>query len=356
MDIILEDLYNKFNNKKINLIDYLIKLHEIGKENLDLTVKYVTKLALMGIGFIEGIINIIDNNENPYQARFEAFYILCVYYRRLKEITKFSLLLDKYQDEFRNEDLYKMQKAVYLKTKNGCHDDLLHALSIWSTLENVYTKSPAFIQAFADTVALAFENDVLTVEKEDNRLLLDKAIKQIKEALWIREYSKYYATLGRLLAIQGEYEKTIEYINLAIDKEDSSNSDYAIRIGDYQNLLTSINIKRILKETKNLNTLRSDLEKIKNETEKAKFENLSFLGFFTALLSLIIGSIQLAQNAEFADIIRSILVLSGGLILALGAFNMILLKSKQQIIISIILFGIGLFIIILALTVVPLII
>ena len=46
-------------------------------------------------------------------------------------------------------------------------------------------------------------------------------------------YAKFYSTRARLYSLIGEYDKALKDIKIAIDKEDSSNIDYSMRISTY---------------------------------------------------------------------------------------------------------------------------
>lgn len=337
---LFEEVYQKYKNHEINIIEYFSRLQANREENVDDYAVYINKIAQENI-FIDSFESILGDTSKKC-IWICAFYALCIRYRRDKDFTKFKNLLDKYKVQFKSDNIYMMQRIVYTKSVKSSTTDIILALNLWKNIRDNYKKAPAYIQAYADLVATAFEDGVITKDKTEFSNLLKDIISQLEESLVEREHPKIYATLGRLYAFTNEYDKAISSINKAIDIEDSTLRDYSIRIGDYQSIIAKINIKKYYDhEMEKLLELKNEVQMIKSEVEKSKIENISFLGFFTALLSLIIGSIQIAQNTTAQQIIVIILVLCSGLVNVFGAFNLMLFSDKKRIFISLIMILIG---------------
>jgi len=145
---------------------------------------------------------------------------------------------------------------------------------------------------YAETIATAMEEEVI-----QDSAHIDDAIDHIKKSISLApKYAKYYCTYGRLLALKSQIAKGLQLIRKAIDLEDSQKSDYAIRIGDYQ-------------------AYHSKLIFMQHTTR-----NLEFLGFFAALVSFIIASIQILGKQPFEEATQLIIVLNGCLLCAFAGF------------------------------------
>ena len=73
-----------------------------------------------------------------------------------------------------------------------------------------------------------FESDQMDAAASEREMWLEKATAQINIAVQENpEYAKFYATKGRIYALQGLYDEAILLVKLAIEKEDSSRKDYA---------------------------------------------------------------------------------------------------------------------------------
>lgn len=266
----------------------LVKFEKVGEAVNDTAVESV--LALADKDLVDDLTNILNDNHLSKGIRVIAFYTLCTRYRRMKEFTKFNNLLSDNYRIFKDEEIYKIQKAYFLITYSNNKSQLLEAFNSWEYIDENYKRMPAFIQIYTDTVALCFENNLFDITKQKDHEILLNAINLINIAIKNRDYAKFYATLGRLQNCNREYEKAIVNIYKAIDKETPERSDYAIRISEYQLIITKIEISNYAEnKLQELQTYKEEIKEIKDEFAKSKYDNLSFLGFFSAVISLIIG-------------------------------------------------------------------
>lgn len=358
-----EDKTAKYRGNKTLLIDELeriytdlAKVEKVGEGINDNAVESVLELA-NDEKLEKDITNILGDNNLSKAIRLIAFYTLCTRYRRIKQFTEFDhLLLDNYCN-FKDEQIYKIQKAYYLISYPNNKSLILEAFNSWDNIDENYKKMPAFIQIYTDTVALCFENNLFDSTKLNDQKILLNAIELIQIAIKIRDYAKFYATLGRLLHCNKEYDKAISYLYKAIDKEDPKRTDYAIRISEYQLIINKSEMS-IYTDNKllELDKYKAEIAEMKDEFTKSKYDNLSFLGFFSAVISLIIGTIQTLTATSLVEKYQILMALAGVIIISFGSLNLIMLKRdtmKYSILTAVLMFGFGALLIILSICVIP---
>lgn len=171
---------------------------------------------------------------------------------------------------------------------------------------------------------------------------LEKAIDAADKATILeRKYAKFYCTKGRLIAVAGRYDDGVSLVRVAIDLEDSALTDYAIRIGDYQYFLLRIlaaKNEHVMRENMGGQLLalqgqvtraESQVEDSVRRADDASIRNLEFLGFFAALISFTIGSIQISVPHKAADVATLIVVLFGSLLCAFAGFSFIVQRDLR---------------------------
>lgn len=231
---------------------------------------------------------------------------------------------------------------------------------------------PAFIQIYTDTIALCAENNVkITNSKEEMDMLLRDAAAKLKIAIEIRDYPKFWATLGRIEGCLQMYSKAVASMNEAITKENSARQDYAIRISEYQLTIMKIdnakqnirmhemldamntNMLTVDAQMKEIDVQKKKIEELKEEISKLKYDNLTFLGFFSSIIALIIGSINtMLSQTGINEKYQLLIAITGALILSFGSLNLIIggaIYKKN----ALIMFGIGFFLIVFSMVAVP---
>jgi len=321
--------------------DYLnniIKLHEFFALLPDETKReyelYIGEIIKKDKSIDEKAIEILRDTKYNEDILYSAFYCLCIYYRRYKEYRKYSELLTKYRSVFYEHPTFDYLESMFEQE----FGDIRKAIDLsLSAIEKVKDNA-GILHSHAIILAEAFEDNKLDIRTNPQEL--DNAIIAAKKAIKLtNNYPKFYCTLGRLQAIKGDFENAKKSIYQAIDMEKPSRLDYSLVIADYQRHITRIEFIRNFKSLDEYKErLEKDLTDIKEKTEKRFSDinesingymtrNLEFLGFFTALISFTIGSIQIAANS-YGNAARLIITLCGGLLLALGGFGIILNGRK----------------------------
>ena len=315
----------------------------------DTDTRYTKELIRLVVNNPPDIKDILYNivkkhiNDSGDLLAFSAFYGLVVYFRRYKIFSELEKIVAAYGNYFRNKPLFDVAMCTIYRNK-GSKLDLQLALEYATRAVEKCNNHQGILQTYADTVAYTMEQGYDVSDQ-----ILAKAIHCVNEAIMIDDkYPKYYCTIGRLLIYKGEYTQAQNYILKAIDLEDSKQTDYAIRIADYQNYLqrcyTRESVSKINISVENaLSQITETKSKVEEQIEKEKITYLEFLGFFTAIISFILGTIQLASNFEFIEATGLIIMLLGVIIVAMCVLLLLtgIKKTSNRMNCFLILFGIG---------------
>lgn len=217
---------------------------------------------------------------------YEAFYLLCSYYRRNKDYALMNDLLQKHK-EFENHLTYNHLIIQYMVHSESFYDyeELLKmAFEDAEKLNDVAGFQQAFCNAFVTICEQCNENDKNYIISK----WYDYALDRINHAISLdSNYAKFYCTKARILGLKNRYVEAQQLLNLAISLEDSSRADYALTIMTYQNHKLAISIQKQRYEfTKELGRLHSLItsfygnNRIAIESEREKYEDNTKLKLF----------------------------------------------------------------------------
>lgn len=311
-----------------------------------------------------------DSTNRSDDVRYASFYSLCTIYRRKRYYSEYYKIFNIYKREFENKKTINHLESMCLRELS---DEMYLKRAIEKAIEakNDLVEHIGVLHSYAVMIAMGFEEDIYTVENNANKKELQDALEITKDIIQVEGgYAKFYATRGRLLGINGDFKEAKKMIKEAIDKEDKNTSGYSLRMLDYQSYLYNVNV---YKDKKELQETRSNLEKDLKELEdsmaessnkleikmkqssekleKEKTSNLEFLGFFTAILSFTIGSLQITGQQSLSDAKSLIIILVGSLLIVLGGFGTILhgneklLRNITTFVMGFIMITLGIFVI-----------
>ncbi|MBK5241698.1 hypothetical protein [Clostridium sp.] len=348
----------EYKGRMINLQEFFKRLPD---EKERLFEVYIVYVILETESIEDKLLEILKEYQDSSNIFYTAFYCLCTYYRRRKDTSKYGETLEQYKYVFYENPTYSYLKAMFLMQR-GREEDIKEAIVLSRKSIKDVPHNVGIIHCFTEIIAEAFEDGVLEVKS--NLVELEQATQLLQDVLKeTSDYAKFYCTYGRLLALSGEYKKAKQEILFAIDKENSSRTDYSIRIGEYQRYLIQITSKNYADKSflefenyrKKMEDFNKDIREsmVKSEKEvQGKIQdslnkNLEFLGFFTALISFIIASVQILIKSNFQDAFLLILELGGMIMLVLSSFG-IILNGNRYIKRSIVIFIMGITCIVLA--------
>lgn len=175
--------------------------------------------------------------------------------------------------------------------------------------------------------------------------ILEYAIEQATEAKQRNpEFSRVHTTLARGNALLHNFDSAWSNLNEAILNEDSSNSDAHLTEAKLEQLQQNINaryqthsIEEEVESAKgNLRNIKQEFNSLESELDstidKYRKNNLSFIGFFAALITLVVASVEIINGTEstIRESGRLIIMLSGGMLVAFGGFGLILPKTSEN--------------------------
>lgn len=297
----------------------------------------LTHLILTDSTVLPILYDVMCDNLLALHVRYGAFFAVGTYARRRKDVSTLLKLLVVHEDEFREFGTYSHLYSMALRGRSG-PGDAAASIERARVAKTRLPDHPGVLHAFAETAIAAFEEGDLLPDRAG---LLIEAEDSLTRALNIESsYPKFYCTKGRLEALKGHYREARTLIRRAIDQENSSESDYWGRLADYQAHLLQVGMRetshRALTEfDQKSRELRFELQKVSDETTKhvgsfnaslkeMQARHLEFLVFFTAILALIISSIQLANRPAMREVMATLIMLGGILIVSFAALGLLI--------------------------------
>lgn len=313
-----------------------------------------------------------DSTIKSKLLRYAIYYCIFSYYVEVSCINKMYELIDAYGDEFWNFEKtdYDVEKYDEKRVKRF----LAHNYSIYSqyhifkyrenrlmqdyeaavkyaqsAIEKIKDSRGVF-QNYAGIIALGFESGYTGMTEEQWK----NAYAYINRAIAIKpDYGLYYCTLGRLQAIQGNYEDADNNINKAIMLEDIDKNTSHRRVARYYMYLADVRLqknektyedikKTILSIQKSAEEKSEEIDKIIDQFQvklegnirQQQIKNIELLTFFSGILALIItisGSIGVSdfyfENVGLIWNMGGIVILSFSLLF--GVFDYVYLRKAK---------------------------
>jgi uncharacterized membrane protein YphA (DoxX/SURF4 family) len=260
---------------------------------------------------------------------FSSFFLLCIYSRRMKNYSVYSTLLKDYGKYFDEHPLFPHIQSQYHK---NFHSPDHMKWTIEYARESV-ENTPLHIGVlhnYVEAIVTAKENHLEISDSlwQDAQLKMNQVAKH-------NLYAKFHCTRGRLLALLGKYAEAKLAIHEAIDQEVSTSKDYAIRVNEFQAHLMRIQtMETATSILTQLENTQKEFEASKNEMhtsmDKLQKDNLQFLGFFVAIISLTIGSLNIIGDKTFIETALLILILTGSIILGYVTLGFLFNTSKSS--------------------------
>ncbi len=271
--------------------------------------------------------DVLGDEKESVEVRFSAFFVLVTHYRRFNNFQKFDELVRKYGSLFNGQPMYAHIVGL-LHAGLGGRRDLEVAIDLSRSASKSLPSHPGVLHAFASHVAAAEESGI---ELRDE--VRDEAKRALNTAIGLetKPYAKFYCTKGRLLVLRGEWDEAQKAIQEAMRIEDEHETDYALRMSEYQSQLAGVQVRRLELELDKARSSISEIEShIENRFDELRGQSLATLGLFTAILSFTLGSIQIARGHSFDQAAHLIIVMAGSLMAVYGVFAMIVRRQNDQ--------------------------
>lgn len=283
---------------------------------------------------------------------YAALYASHIYFRRMKEHTELRDVMARFGDSFRDRPTYPHLSSMMYALDPA---ELDSAVSCADAAKRNVPRHAGVLHNFA----------VVTIQREERRATPDHARLETAEAALdtaIAEthgtYGKYHATYARLLALKGEYARAEEQVDAAIDREEPTKTDYAIRIGDYQAIKLDIKVRQSLnavaaEQGKMVDEVRllkestvTELERVRDEIDtrmgearaeidtkitQARADALQILGLLAAVVAFVVSVSSIsAQLQSFAVSGRLFVTVAGAILVIYAGFNLSFLQPEGR--------------------------
>ena len=293
-----------------------------------------------------------SKTDDPVQEKvyFSAFCVRVNRARRMHDRTREFVLLNDYYTRFGQHPFYTHMRLLSMIDNIDQQDPEGILQLAYINCQNMPNNAGAH-HALADTVAKLFEAAEITPERRPDEEWLKKGEEAVHKALALDpNYAKFYCTKARILSLQGNYNEALQNINIAIDRENSSRSDYALRIGKYQMYEQIIrgqkqtraieaNMQQRMANELNkqmdlyLNEVRRKQAELEQQANQSMSKNMEFLGLFAGSVSFTIGGISIASTVAQQSLLAAaglLIVLMGSLLGVFAGFGIILHGYKGE--------------------------
>ena len=163
--------------------------------------------------------------------------------------------------------------------------------------------------------------------------------------------AEYYATLGRVYSLRGELDEAERNVQRAIELRLDEETQRQPNTASFRSILRTIKSKRQIQKIESqfeeaqdqleeISEKHDSLEeqyesldekynsiesKLEDAVEKYRTQTLQFIGFFTALLAVVVTSVQVTEITSSVSEARSLIItLIGGMLVSFGGFSLML--------------------------------
>lgn len=313
-------------------------LHELPPETdrvWELALTWIAENAPDRSGDLKRIFE-ADETEFTNDVRFASFFAYLTYQRRRGNIAEIGRELDEYESTFGDHPMYPHLRALHqkrLRTGSSYQQAIDYAEQ---AREMVGEGHEGVEHSYVTAILRALEDGHAEELDVDPETLLERAESTMERIMTEPVYPKFKVTLGRVKALQGEYGQALRLINEGVDLEDDSKDSYALRINSYRTHEVRVYLEKYRDEIESQQNKLEEavddavkkIEGIRDESQEQITElqgqTLQFLGFFATLLAVIISTVTISVNFTIIPAASLIIVLVGGLLIAFGAFTVIL--------------------------------
>lgn len=289
-----------------------------------------------------------SESEDPEEEKvtFAAFCIRIGQFRRNQDRTRENELMTQYRERFDCHPFFNHLLLMSMLDQDPVSRSK-RVLELADDNTRTMPSNAGVHHALAIAVADIFEATELTPELRPDAKWLQRGIEASQEALELDpKYPKFHCTAGRLLALQGKHKEALKEISVAIDTENSKQSDYALRIGSYRMYYQRIQEKRhsvamgreVQKQLDTAQELMGQMETsmkemeskqalLEEDTRSSLTKNMEFLGLFAGIVSFTIGGVSIAGAMADRSLVGAaglIVVLMGALLGVFAGFGIIL--------------------------------
>lgn len=324
--------------------DLIIELRKISEQGI-VSYEYIHKIIEMininGSEYRNGLSEILSNYKNnsstdlSVDIAFTAYYSLCFYYKRYDKVKDLKKTINMYQDLFNDQVLSNEIQSWYYRRIGDLEKSVELDRKMISEISVEENAGPyiSFASSISKLLEKEFTEDInnqnykywenpIQKNKDWKKALnsIDEAIKQYHLIRPNKNYGKHYFIYGKLLMFTPDIsqkpsndinitlDSAEKYFSLAIQYENENEEDYYRRYEEYRTYQTKCGIIRMqLISLKNNTMIQQKLEEleqakedIKKSMESQQAKEIELLSIFSAIISIILGGINIAGQMSLA--------------------------------------------------------
>jgi hypothetical protein len=270
---------------------------------------------------------------------YAAFYTSHIYFRRMKEQSELSELMATFGDSYRSRPTYPHLKSLSLAADPREVESAVHCA------EAAKEAAPRHAGVLHNYALATIHREEARATPDPERLVAARQALDAALAETHGSYARYHATYATLFLLDGDYARAEEEVNQAIDREEPTNADYALRIGEYQAIKIDIKVRQSLRaitaeqgnaidEVRSLQQgAMSQLEQIRSAIEgrigEARAESLQLLGLLAAVVAFVVSASSIAaQLRTFAVSGRLFVMLTAAILVIYAGFGVAFLRPN----------------------------
>ena len=260
-------------------------------------------------------------DHSDLDVAFAAHYALLTKMWRDRDFTEYRTCVEAGAKSFASVPL---QAGLEAQAKLSSTDpkELRYGLKLARRARETNPSRPSVLHTLAEMVACLGESGDATAEE------LQEGEKAVLEAISLvpgdHSYSKYHATLARLLALQRSWYEAEKQITTAIELEPWSGEHYVLRLGLYQYIRSSIAFGKRADE------LRQKQDAAQRELEAMRSEVLTLVGLLAAVIAFIVSGVQIATELRTVAHATEVMAALAGAILAVFAgFSLLFAPARE---------------------------
>ncbi|MCK9899648.1 hypothetical protein MXD63_06120 [Frankia sp. Cpl3] len=286
----------------------------------------------------EALADVLADLSHPEQIRFNAFYCLQARAWRRRDHRSHRANVDRHQAEFGTHPMFYFMQAEYYSSLDGEPANRQAALTFALEAVRQLPSIPGVLNLAATIIADHHEADA----DADARLLLEGE-RLVRQAIALSHgsYPRYHATHARIATLRGAYGAARASISRAIEEEDSSSTEYALRIGDYQL------IRARIQYAQQAEALRAGQEEATTELRRIRTQILEIMGLLAAVIAFITTGANIAAGQPPGPAAGLLTTAGGVTLLIFWGFHVLIIggggtRRLLPLVLGAILLGVGL--------------
>lgn len=260
--------------------------------------------------YVRETLNTILRDERSSQdLRFRAFFALHLHFRRYKDLGDLMNLTREFRPVFAQEPIWPFVESMTLYYCDVSPGDLRMAELLAVEAAESFPDGYFPLAHRAMVMARRFKRQGVRDRSE-----LEDAIRMTRRALRMssERYARFWSVLAELLIIDRRFDEAESALDRAIELEDSSSSDYPLRLSEYQAQRIDAQVAR------HHQMLGRRADDAVTRVDAMQSEILALLGLLAAVIAFLATSVQIVTGMNFEQGSR-LAVLSGGVILVVFA-------------------------------------